>query len=271
MAEKDLEQKETIINNTNTNDDLPVKPKRNKKKIVSSVFMFAGIISSVVAITAVSIYFSSSKEKTRYFILDKKQDVKVLETPITTQQKKYNISLEKNIMAQDLFDLDKSIEINKPKYDYGTNTAVLYSFYNTGYNFEKEFDNKPNIGQLEANSLNNIVLDLNLKEKFLAFNKTLKKPITFHYFIQQIATMKLPISYFYKGQKNKYYFLNSKPGVAGLEIKEFFTRIHEIVKSNNNIKNSIPNDFRILILATTKEGKIQNLKFKIQIDFDILT
>ncbi|MCV3733453.1 hypothetical protein OF363_00120 [Mycoplasma enhydrae] len=253
----------------NTSPESKTEKRKKQRKIVSSVFMFTGLIGSLVAITATAIYFSIKKTKKFNSILDSKNDITLIRIPLAGNQKKYNIKLNKEIKAKDLYNFDKSIELSKkPEHNFGINAEIKYSFYKTGYPLSQYFDVEPRIGGLEENIQNKEVLSIDILKQFNEFNKKEKNTISFEYFVQQIASAKIPISYFYTGSEtNKAYFFDFKNGVSGFEIKEFFSKIHEEIKKIQHSHEFVPNKFQISIFGTTKNGVIEKLKFVAECEF----
>ncbi|WP_045433229.1 hypothetical protein [Metamycoplasma canadense] len=250
--------------------DNEIKSKKNKKKIITSIFMFSSLIASIVSVSVVSIIYSSKQTKKLTFIYDNENDTKTTIEDIENNKTKYTFQFQKTIDANELFNLDSSLQINKQLYDYGIKSMPTFIFYSTGYNFY-DFFNKNNeyIKSVVPNKNDQNIFNINVNEKLNEFNKTLKKDrVNFIYFLKQITSLRLPLTYFFKNNKNEWHFFESKKDIIAFEIKDLFSIIHKTLNSNNSIKKTDNNVFRIESLANIENGIIKSISFNILISFE---
>ncbi|WP_438340526.1 hypothetical protein [Mycoplasma sp. 125] len=250
------------------NNSLSAKPKKNIKKLLTTIFMYSGIIASIGVISGVSIFYSTNQSRSVNYLYDSERDVKFEKSEKSENNTISTFVLEKEIPASELFDLDKKVEISNQNGEYGVHLLTNYSFYKTGYNLDSYFDNKKFVFALDKNSDKEIAV-VKLQDEFKKFKDKNKYDIDFKYFIQQLTSLKLAISYYFT-MNNKTFFIENKKNVTGFEIKTLFSKIHEYfrnVVAKKEIKNE---DFIFKIKVINKNGIIDKVKFLVKFSFETI-
>ncbi|MGX9364104.1 hypothetical protein ACWXVQ_01545 [Mycoplasma sp. 527] len=250
------------------NNSLSAKPKKNIKKLLTTIFMYSGIIASIGVISGVSIFYSTNQSRSVNYLYDSERDVKFEKSERSENNTISTFVLEKEIPASELFDLDKKVEISNQNGEYGVHLLTNYSFYKTGYNLDSYFDNKKFVFALDKNSDKEIAV-VKLQDEFKKFKDKNKYDIDFKYFIQQLTSLKLAISYYFT-MNNKTFFIENKKNVTGFEIKTLFSKIHEYfrnVVAKKEIKNE---DFIFKIKVINKNGIIDKVKFLVKFSFETI-
>ncbi|MGX9372733.1 hypothetical protein [Mycoplasma sp. 3398] len=250
------------------NNSLSAKPKKNIKKLLTTIFMYCGIIASIGVISGVSIFYSTNQSRSVNYLYDSERDVKFEKSEKSENNTISTFVLEKEIPASELFDLDKKVEISNQNGEYGVHLLTNYSFYKTGYNLDSYFDNKKFVFALDKNSDKEIAV-VKLQDEFKKFKDKNKYDIDFKYFIQQLTSLKLAISYYFT-MNNKTFFIENKKNVTGFEIKTLFSKIHEYfrnVVAKKEIKNE---DFIFKINVINKNGIIDKVKFLVKFSFETI-
>ncbi|MGX9357625.1 MULTISPECIES: hypothetical protein [unclassified Mycoplasma] len=250
------------------NNSLSAKPKKNIKKLLTTIFMYSGIIASIGVISGVSIFYSTNQSRSVNYLYDSERDVKFEKSEKSENNTISTFVLEKEIPASELFDLDKKVEISNQNGEYGVHLLTNYSFYKTGYNLDSYFDNKKFVFALDKNSDKEIAV-VKLQDEFKKFKDKNKYDIDFKYFIQQLTSLKLAISYYFT-MNNKTFFIENKKNVTGFEIKTLFSKIHEYfrnVVAKKEIKNE---DFIFKINVINKNGIIDKVKFLVKFSFETI-
>ncbi|MGX9388716.1 hypothetical protein [Mycoplasma sp. 327] len=250
------------------NNSLSAKPKKNIKKLLTTIFMYSGIIASIGVISGVSIFYSTNQSRSVNYLYDSERDVKFEKSERSENNTISTFVLEKEIPASELFDLDKKVEISNQNGEYGVHLLTNYSFYKTGYNLDSYFDNKKFVFALDKNSDKEIAV-VKLQDEFKKFKDKNKYDIDFKYFIQQLTSLKLAISYYFT-MNNKTFFIENKKNVTGFEIKTLFSKIHEYfrnVVAKKEIKNE---DLIFKINVINKNGIIDKVKFLVKFSFETI-
>ncbi|MGX9339164.1 hypothetical protein ACWXVO_00250 [Mycoplasma sp. 1890] len=250
------------------NNSLSAKPKKNIKKLLTTIFMYSGIIASIGVISGVSIFYSTNQSRSVNYLYDSERDVKFEKSKKSENNTISTFVLEKEIPASELFDLDKKVEISNQNGEYGVHLLTNYSFYKTGYNLDSYFDNKKFVFALDKNSDKEISV-VKLQDEFKKFKDKNKYDIDFKYFIQQLTSLKLAVSYYFT-MNNKTFFIENKKNVTGFEIKTLFSKIHEYfrnVVAKKEIKNE---DFIFKIKVINKNGIIDKVKFLVKFSFETI-
>ncbi|WP_444704917.1 hypothetical protein ACT1UH_02910 [Mycoplasma sp. 332] len=257
-----------IESKSDMNNSLSAKPKKNIKKLLTTIFMYSGIIASIGVISGVSIFYSTNQSRSVNYLYDSERDVKFEKSERSENNTISTFVLEKEIPASELFDLDKKVEISNQNGEYGVHLLTNYSFYKTGYNLDSYFDNKKFVFALDKNSDKEIAV-VKLQDEFKKFKDKNKYDIDFKYFIQQLTSLKLAISYYFT-MNNKTFFIENKKNVTGFEIKTLFSKIHEYfrnVVAKKEIKNE---DFIFKINVINKNGIIDKVKFLVKFSFETI-
>ncbi|WP_330463290.1 hypothetical protein [Metamycoplasma gateae] len=246
------------------------KKMNNKKRLISGL-MFTGIVGSILSVSTISIIYSTNQTKKIKYINDDKKDITLKEEQLQNQNKKITFVLKKEIQAEELFDFNNAIRIEKQQHDFGIRSLPTFSFYKTGYNLNSFFNNVNNSieAKLEENTADEEIFNLDLIQKLDEFNNQTKHPISFSFFVRQLTNIKLPFTYFFKNKNNEFYYYESPKDLIGLEIKEIFFQVHKYLNDldqNVEIEN---NNFKVKSNVTTKEDKIEKVNIEIELGFEL--
>ncbi|BAQ54444.1 hypothetical protein [Mycoplasmopsis arginini] len=262
-------KKDKKINEELLNENEEIKPKKNRKRIFTSILMYSGLIISIATISGISIFYSTNQTRNIKYIYDDKKDINVTKQTTPDNKTKTVFTLEKEILAKDFFDLEKQVKIKKQESNFGIHLLANYSFYKTGYNLDNFFNkNNSYAMDLDLNSTDKEIVQLQLHNSIDKFNEQTKHGITFKYFIQQLTSLKIALSYFFT-REDQTYFIESKKDVTGFEIKEFFFQVHKYFKDEIQDKEIVGQNFIFKAFATTNDGIIEKIKFVLELSFEM--